>query len=84
MAIPKLNHWSMELSDYSLMLVYIKGSNIILGDAISRLKRLGIYKEPLDKPKTSNTMICNAEMVSSEIQTLSADQACAKQKRDIH
>ena len=49
--IPKLNHWSMELSDYNITFVHIKGSNNILTDAISRLNALDIYKDPLENKK---------------------------------
>ena len=37
---------------------YMKGSNNILADAISRLKTLDIYGEPLESPKTSNMTNC--------------------------
>ena len=43
-----------------------------------------IYKDPLEYPKTLNTMICMAEMVATDIQTLSIDKLHAKQKKDIH
>ena len=54
----------MELSDYNLIFIHIKGGNNILADAISRLKTLDIYMIPLDYPKTTNTMICIAEMIA--------------------
>ena len=66
------------------MFVYIKGSNNILADAISRLKTLDIYKDLLEYPKTSDTMTCITERVSSDIQTLSIDKLCAEQKKDIN
>ena len=56
MKIPKLNHWSMELSDYNLMFIHIKGRNNILAGEISRLKTLYIYKNSLEHPKTYDTM----------------------------
>ena len=65
--IPKCNCWSMELSDYNLTFIYIKGSKNILSDAISRLKTLDIYKEPLDNPNTSDTITCIAEMVNNDL-----------------
>ena len=34
--IPKLDGWAMEFTDYNITFVYIKGSNNILADAISR------------------------------------------------
>ena len=36
--VAKLNRWFMELADYNIMFVYIKGKNNVLADAISRLK----------------------------------------------
>ena len=48
---PKLNHWSMELTDYNLKFTHIKGSNDILTDAIFRLKTLDKYRDPLEHPK---------------------------------
>ena len=53
MKIPKLNHWSMELSHYNLTFVHIKVSNNSLADAISKLKTLHIYWDPLENPKTT-------------------------------
>ena len=41
----------MELVDYNIPFVNIKGSNNILADAISRLKMLNIYKDPIEDPK---------------------------------
>ena len=70
----------MELSDYNLTFIHIKGSNNILADAVSRLKILDIYKELLDHPKASDTITCIAVMVSSNIQTLSIDKLCTEQK----
>ena len=53
MKVPKLDHWPIELSDYNLFFVHIKGSNNILVDAISRLKTLDIYRDPLENPKST-------------------------------
>ena len=36
--IPKFNRWSMELADYNITFVHVKGKNNVLMDAISRLK----------------------------------------------
>ena len=60
------------------MIIYIKGNNNTLADEISILKTLDIYKEPLDNPKTSDTMTYIAEMVSSNIQTSGIDKLHAK------
>ena len=84
MKITKLKHWSMELSHYKLTLIHIKGSNNILADAFPTLKTLGIYKELLDNPKTSDTMTHIAKMVSSNIETLSIDELHTEEKNDIH
>ena len=48
----------MELADYNITFVHIKGKDNVLVDANSRLKALNIYKEPLQNPVTpaiSNT-----------------------------
>ena len=39
----------MELADYNITFVHIKGKNNVLADAISRLKTLNIYI--LENPK---------------------------------
>ena len=41
----------MELADYDIKFIHIKGKHNILVDAISMLKTLNIYKEPLENPK---------------------------------
>ena len=74
----------MELPDYNLTFVYIKGSNNILADAISRLKTLDIYRGPLENPKTSDTMNCMADVVTTDIQTLGTDILHPEQKKDIN
>ena len=74
----------MELSDYNLICVHIKGSNNILANAISRSKTLFIYRDPLENLKTSNTMNCIAEVVTTDIQTLGIDRLCTKQKEVIN
>ena len=56
--MPKFNRWSVELADYNITFVHIKGKNNVLADAISRLQTLNISKKPLENPKTpvvSNT-----------------------------
>ena len=48
----------MDLPDYNITFVHIEGKNNALLDAMSRLKTLNIYKEPLKNSKTptvSNT-----------------------------
>ena len=74
MKIPMLDHWSMKLSDYNLTFVHMKGTDNILADAISRLKMLDIYMEPLENPNIAalnNTEKCIAEVVANKLQTLS-------------
>ena len=73
MKIPKVNDWSSELSDYNLTFVHIKDNNNILAEAISRLKTLDIYRDPLESLKstaTYNTKEWVVEGVSNNIQTL--------------
>ena len=73
----------MELSDYYLTFVHIKGTDNILADSISRLKMLEIYTDPLENPKTAalgNKEKCIAEMVARKIQTLSTDSRHAGKK----
>ena len=41
----------MELVDYNVSFVHIKGRNNILADAISRLKMIDIYNNPIEDPK---------------------------------
>ena len=84
MKIPKLSHWSMELISYNLIFVHVKGGNNILADAISRLKTLEIYKDPLENPKTITINDTEVEEVVAKIQTLSKGRLCAKQKKDIN
>ena len=74
----------MELLYYNLMFIHTKGNDNILADAISTLKTLDIYKDPLDYPQTSDTMTFTAKMVTTNIQTLSTDKPHTKQKKDIH
>ena len=42
----------MELAEYTVTFMHIKGKNNVLVDTISRLKTLNIFKEPLKNPKT--------------------------------
>ena len=87
MKIPKLDLWSMELSDYNLTFIHIKDTDNILADAISRLKMLEIYTETLENPKTvalSYTEECIAKKVANNILTLRTDRLHAKQKPLSH
>ena len=74
MKILKLDYWSLELSDYNLTFVHIKGTDNILVDAIFRVKTLNICLEPLENQKKTalyNTEECIAEVTTNQIQTLS-------------
>ena len=76
--IPKL--------EYNLTFVQ-KGTDNILVDAISRLKTLEIYTEPLDNPgiaAPNTTEECIGEVVANKIQTFSTDRLHAEQKKDIN
>ena len=81
--IPEINGWSLESADYNIMFVYIKGKNDVLLDAISRLKTLNIYKEPLENPKTSafSTVEENVmEICASDMHTVGTSMLCTEQK----
>ena len=39
----KVNNWGIELSNFNIEFQHIKGKRNILADALSRLKRLGLY-----------------------------------------
>ena len=51
MKIPKLKHWSTEVSYYNFF-VHIKGDDNILADVISRLKTLDIHIELIENQMT--------------------------------
>ena len=87
MKIPKLNHWSMELSDYGLTFVYVKGNDYILADVISRLKMLDIYMELIenwrrDAPNSTEEWI--TWVPANKIQILNTCSFCAKLNKDIN
>ena len=77
----------MELYDYNLTFVCIKGTDNILADAISRLKTLDINMELLENHKTAalnNAEECITEVVANKIQTLNTDRHHAEQNKDIN
>ena len=84
--IPKLNRWSMELADYNIMFVHIKGKNNVLVDAISMLKILNIYKELLENPKKtqvfSSTQAIVMEINVTSMLTISISMLHTEQKWD--
>ena len=45
--IQKLDRWALELSDYNLNFVHIKGNENIFVDTILHLKSKKMYHEPL-------------------------------------
>ena len=63
--IPKLNRWSMELADYNITFVHIKGKNNVVTDAISWLKMSNIYEEPLENQKAQ--IVNNTQQIVAEI-----------------
>ena len=77
MKIPKLYHWSMEFSDYNCTFIHIKGSNNILAMQFPDWRD---YKDPLDYPKISDTVTYSAEMITTNIQTISVDKLHTKKR----
>ena len=79
----------MELAEYNITFIYIKGKNNVLVDAISRLKILNIYKEPMENPKTqavSSMQEHVMEVHETNIHTLNATMlhACKKLVSLLH
>ena len=86
MKIPRLDQWAMELEDYNISFVHIKGSNNILADAISRLKMLAIYRDPIEDQimlKASNSQHCITEVNTNKPHILNSNVPYADQKWDI-
>ena len=76
----------MELTNYNIKFVHIKGKNNVLADAISRLKTLNIYKEPLENPKTpvfSNTNGHVMEMCATHMHITSITMLSNEKKWDL-
>ena len=83
--LSRLNRWSMELADYKIKLIYIKGKHNILADTISRLKMLNIYKEWLENPKVqavNNTQQVVTEVCATGMQTISINMLHNEQNWD--
>ena len=73
----------MELAYYSIMFILIKGKHNILADIISRLKKLNIYKEPLENPKVqviNNMQQVVTEVYATSMHTIGIDMLCNEQK----
>ena len=69
----------MELADYNITFVQIKGKHNILVDAISRLKTLNIYEEPLENPNAqvvNNTQQVVTEVCATSMHIISIDTLC--------
>ena len=76
----------MELADFNIMFVHIKGKNNDLVDAISRLKALNIYKDPLLNPKTSLASITHEtgmDICATDMHTRCTSMLCTEQKWKI-
>ena len=76
----------MELADYNIMFVHIKGMHNVLADAISRLKKLHIYKEPLKNPKAQsvhNTQQVIMEICTTSMHTVSIGMLYSEQTWDM-
>ena len=74
----------MQLVDYNITFVHIKGKHSILADAISRLKTLNIYKEALENPtaqvvNTSQQVFM--EVCATTMHTLSIDMLLMSKSR---
>ena len=83
--IPKINRWSLGLTDYSITFIYIKGKHNILADAISRLKILNIYKELLGYLQVqvvNNTQYVVTKVCVTSMHTVGTDILWSEQKWD--
>ena len=83
--IPKLNRWSMELADYKITFVLIKGKNNVLADTVSRLQMLNIYEEPQENPKAqvvNNSQEVVTEICATNMHNISASMLHNEQKLD--
>ena len=76
----------MELGDYNITFVHIKGKNNVLADAISRLKMLDIYKERMENekiPVVINMQEHVTEVHEASMHTLSTTRIHTEEKSDI-
>ena len=55
MNITKLDRWSLELQEFDISLVFIKGKLNTVADVISHLKNGGLYKEHSNEEQKANT-----------------------------
>ena len=73
----------MELADYNITFLYIKSKNNFLADAISKLKMVNIYEEPLENPKAQvviNAQEVVTEMCATNMHTVNTRTICSEQK----
>ena len=83
--IPKVNRWSMDLVDYNITFVHIKGKPNILEDVISRCKMLNIYEELSENPKAqivSNSQLSVMEICATSMHTIDINTLHNEQKWD--
>ena len=74
----------MELMDYHMSFLHIKGKHNILADAISRLKTLNIF-EPLENPKAlilSKWQSVVMEIHVTSMHTVDTNMLCNEQEQD--
>ena len=77
----------MDLADYNVVFIHIRGKNNIFADATSRLKTLDIYKEALKNPQTP--VVTNphghvmGEIHATDMHTISTTMLFTEQKWDI-
>ena len=79
--IPKLNSGSMELADYKISFVHIKGKHNILADTISRLKLLNIYEEA-SSMNSYNSQSVVTEICATSMHNIDSGTFCNEQKWD--
>ena len=72
----------MEFANYNITFIHIKGKNNVLADAISRLKALNLYKEPLGNPKTP-AVLTHKEVSANDMHTISTTLFYTEQKWHI-
>ena len=79
----KLNGWSMELSDYNLMLDHIKGSNSIFFRCNFQTENTRYLKRTIRQPKNMSQWSVLKRWLVATYKPLSVDKLHVEQK-DIH
>ena len=84
MKIQKLDRWALELSDYNLNFIYIKGNDNILADTISHLKSKNLYHKLLQDPKTLHCQDISLETTKhpNADSTITTELFIEEQKKD--